>query len=89
MLGVAILDFQLTFRDSSGNDKRPGFNAIRNDCMLGAAQRFDAFNLNRGRARASHAGAHFIEQLRQVSHFRLTCGVVYYRFSACQRSSHH
>ena len=57
--------------------------------MLGPAQAFHALDLNRWRARAPHAPAHFVEQFRKISYFRLTRGVVNSRRSARQGCRHH
>ena len=79
---ITVPDFQLTFGDRSGHDERSGFNSIGNDRVLGAAERFDSFDLNRRCAGAAHARAHLVQQLRQIANLRLARRIVNRRGAA-------
>ena len=89
MLRIAVLNLQLAIRYGAGDDESAGFNSIRNDRVLGAAQRFHAFNLDRRRARAAHARAHFVKKFGEIPDLRLARTVVKRRSAARQSRGHH
>ena len=89
VFGIAVSDFQFAFRDCGRSDESSGFDSIGNDRVLRATETFDARNLNRRRARATHARAHFVEQFRKISYFRFARGIVNRGNSTSERRRHH
>ena len=60
MLGLTILDFQLTPSDGGRNDKSSGFDPVGNNRVFSTAQSFDSLNFNGGKAGAANAAAHLV-----------------------------
>ena len=88
MFGPAVFDFQLALGNRRRHDECSGFDAIGNDCVLGAAKSFDPFDLNCGRARAANACAHLVQQLSKIGDLRLPGRVVKRCPAARERCSH-
>ena len=57
--------------DRSGDEKRPGFDAVGDDGMLGAVQLFNALHADRGGAGALDPGTHLGEKRGEIGNFRL------------------
>ena len=76
-------------RDRAGDQKRARFNPVADDGVVGAAEPLDAFDPNRGRARAFDLRAHFREQIGQVLDLGLLRGVFENGLAAGQSRRHH
>jgi len=63
MIGTTVFDLELSLRERSRDDERPGLDSIGDDRMLGAAERFNAFDLNRLGSGAIDTSAHLVQQI--------------------------
>ena len=60
MLRVASGDVEITCGQDRGDDKRSGFDAVRNDAMLRAVKLIDSCDPNCGSTRALDPCSHFV-----------------------------
>src|SRR3954464_6941194 len=88
MFGLAVLDLKLAVGYCRRDQKRARLYTVGDDRMLGRAQGFDALDRNRLGARAAHARAHAVEQVREVSYLWLARGVSQSGRPACRRGRH-
>jgi len=69
MLGVASGDVEITCGQGPGDDKRSGFNAVRNDAMPGSVKFGHALHADSGSSRTFDFRSHLVQQGGEVSDF--------------------
>src|SRR5437870_1135504 len=75
---IAIDYIELPACDRGSDSEGTGFDAVRNDGMLSAAEPLNPLNANRAAALSFNARAHFVEELREVHDLRFSRRVVEY-----------
>ena len=71
MRGIAVSEQELAAGDCAGDEKCPGFDAVRNYGVSGAVETFDTLHADRRSSGAFDLRAHFDEQIGEIRDFRL------------------
>src|SRR5580700_5380206 len=88
MSGFAASDVEVSASECGGDDECGGFDAVRNDAVLGSVKFGNAFDANGRRACTFDAGAHFVEQVSEVGDFGLASAVLHDSFAVGQSGGH-
>ena len=73
MLGHDALQGDTLANHGPGTQESTRFNAVRDDCVLGSIEFFDAFDSDAVGAGTFDFGTHFDEEIGQILHLRF-CG---------------
>ncbi|MNF83690.1 hypothetical protein D3C84_660170 [compost metagenome] len=86
---IGVLDLDATAGHGSGDQVSAGFDTVRHDLIESRTQTLDTINGDGVSTSAGHLGAHGVEEVRQVDHFRLASSVLQHAAALGQSSGHH
>src|SRR3982751_5021943 len=89
MLRLTVTNLEITTGDHSRNNEGPGFDTIRDDCVLCASQRRYAFDFNNLSSGAADSRAHLVQQLSEIIYLWFAGGIVENSFAVGEGRSHH
>src|SRR5579864_3440238 len=87
MTRFAVCDQNFATRDCAGNEKRAGFDPVRDNRVGRAVKFLDALYADRRSSRTFDSSAHFYEKCGQVGDFRFERAIFQHRFAFGERSS--
>src|ERR1700689_3987467 len=87
MLGFAVGEEKVSPGDRSGDEKRAGLDAVRDNGVRRAMQARDALNAKRGSTHTFDLRAHFYQELGEIGDFRFERGIFEDRFTLGQNRS--
>src|ERR1700683_5433779 len=88
MSRCAAGDVEISAGERARNDIGSGFDAIRNDAVLGAVKFGNALDTDGRSSTAFDVRAHFVEQVGEVGDFGLTGAILHDGFTVGEGGSH-
>ena len=86
---VAVLQFQFAVGDGGGDHERAALDAVGDDPVLGRRQPVDALDPDLRRAVTLDLGAHLVQKVCAVRHFRLARGADQHGLALRERGGRH